>query len=93
MPKLIKNLGVYRCIDVCTKTAAANGSKPNWHSRYIDQIGTLSLYESKRKSPGTPFFSFSNNLWYLRSYISCITNDGRTIIITTQNSRYTFILR
>lgn len=59
MPKLIKNLGVYRCIDVCTKTAAANGGKPNWRSRYIDQIGTLSLYESERKSPGTPFFS-----WY-----------------------------
>jgi hypothetical protein len=82
MPKLIKNLGVYRCIDVCTKTAAANGSKPNWRSRYIDQIGTLSLYESERKFPGTPFFSFSNNIWYLR-----------TVIITTQNSRYTFILK
>lgn len=58
MPKLIKNLGVYRCIDVRTKTAAANGGKPNWRSRYIDQIGTLSLYKSERKSPGTSFFSF-----------------------------------
>ena len=39
MPKLIKNLGVYRCIDVRTNTAASTSARKPLQPMVANQIG------------------------------------------------------
>ena len=63
----------------------------DWRLGYIGKPGCLSVLESERKNPGQRFL-------YLRCYSTDtlktgygeITEDDRTLIITTQKSRYTF---
>ena len=63
----------------------------DWRLGYIGKPGCLGVLESERKNPGQRFL-------YLRCYSTdalktdCgeITEDGRVLTITTQNSRYTF---
>ena len=63
----------------------------DWRLGYIGKPGCLGVLESERKNPGQRFL-------YLRCYSADtlktdygeITEDGRTLTLTTHNSRYSF---
>jgi len=101
MGKVEENtLGAYRCTEIYSISDAAIIEKSNWRSRYLNQIGILKTFrlfnpDGSEITSISPYFYFSDifleNHWYLRSSrITGLTNDGSTVIITTQNSRYTF---
>ena len=93
-------LGAYCCTEIYSNIDAAIIKKSNWRSRYLNQIGILKTFrlfnpDGSEITSISPYFYFSDifleNHWYLRSSrIIDLKNDGNTVIITTQNSRYTF---
>lgn len=93
-------LGAFCCTEIYSITSAAIIKKSNWRSRYLNKIGLLQVFrlfnpDGSEITSISPYFYFSDifleNHWYLRSSrIIDLTNDGNTVIITTQNSRYTF---
>lgn len=95
MARLIKRFGTVRCIGAEPVNEEKALEWSTWRKDYIGLEGWLNFCISEHKYPGKEFFYFfggeeSEKDWRLKSFIKLKDETPDTIVLTTENSRYTF---